>query len=58
MFIDKLGRQWISEITYKNFTKQRNKILEMQLALESYADDTQDNSQLVINAFNEIKNYR
>ena len=57
MFIDKIGRYWTSEIVYKNFTKQRGKIPKMQLAFENYADDTQDNSQLVTDTFNEIKIY-
>ena len=42
MFIDKTGRQWTSEEIFNKFNAETKEILHVQLELEDYSDDTED----------------
>lgn len=44
MFKEKDGKEWSSEENFLKFKQHLAQILEIQLALENYADDTQNNA--------------
>jgi len=55
MFVDKTGKMWSSEKRYREALKQRGEILEFQLALECYSDDTGDE---LTEVFRKIADFR
>lgn len=52
------GKQWSSEQAYLKYSSNVKKYLNMSLALESYSDDTGDNSPFKDDAFKVLKEIR